>query len=63
MNKIALWPCGTYCDLKDVEEYLRFMSDDYLVTTQDDMEAANDYVENNLMFSDVTGTDILFGRA
>lgn len=41
MNKIALWPCGTYCDLKDVEEYLRFMSDDYIVTTEDEMEAAN----------------------
>jgi hypothetical protein len=63
MNKIALWPCGTYCEVKDVEEYLRFMSDDYLVTTTDELADANDYVENHLQFSDVTGTDILFQGA
>jgi hypothetical protein len=60
---IALWPCGTYCETKEVEEYLRFMSDDYLVTTLRELSDADDYVENNLMFSDLTGTDVLFQRA
>lgn len=62
MNQIALWPCGTHCEIKDVEEYLRFMSDDYLVTTKDDLDAANDYAENNRCFTDVTGADIIFGN-
>ena len=29
--RIAEWPDGTWCDLNALEEYLRFMSDDYRV--------------------------------
>ena len=27
--KAAVWPDGTWCLETDIEEYLRFMSDDY----------------------------------
>ena len=30
MNKYAMWPDGTYCDMEEVEEYSH-MSDDYQV--------------------------------
>ena len=26
---LCIWPCGTACYAEDLEDYLRFMSDDY----------------------------------
>lgn len=31
LGKICIWPCGTFCDLDQLEEHLMFMSDDYKV--------------------------------
>lgn len=30
-NKVCKWPCGTYCWIEDLDDYLLFMSDDYQV--------------------------------
>ncbi len=35
----AIWADGTRCYLEDLEEYLTFMSDDYEIGWEDDMEA------------------------
>lgn len=37
--KVYLWADGTYCEPEDLEEYLKFMSDDFMtveVTISDD---------------------------
>lgn len=31
-QRYAIWPCGTCCYEEELEEYLRFMSDDYRIT-------------------------------
>lgn len=36
--KKAVWPDGTICDLEDLDEYLTFMSDDYVVEIVDESE-------------------------
>lgn len=28
---IAVWPDGTWCNQEDIESYLQFMSDDYIL--------------------------------
>lgn len=34
MDDIAIWPCGTWCFVEYLEEYLRWMSDDYRRVSQ-----------------------------
>lgn len=31
MDKVCIWPDGTWCYLDEVEGYLQWMSDDYAV--------------------------------
>jgi hypothetical protein len=31
MIKICMWPEGTWCDWEDLEEYLAWMSDDFVI--------------------------------
>lgn len=31
-QRYAVWPCGTCCHEEDIEDLLRFMSDDYHLT-------------------------------
>jgi len=32
---VAKWPCGTWCELEVLEEFLGFMSDDYIIEEYD----------------------------
>ena len=29
--KVCIWSDGTWCDYDDLEDYLKFMSDDYFI--------------------------------
>jgi hypothetical protein len=33
MRKLYYWPCGTWCDTKELAEYLEFMESNYRVVT------------------------------
>jgi len=35
---VCIWPCGTRCFYEELEEYLVFMSDDFMVVEVDEEE-------------------------
>ena len=43
----CVWPCGTVCQQSELEEYLTFMSDDFVMcsTPDEDEGAVPDYDE------------------
>lgn len=42
-----VWPCGTVCPEEELEEFLTFMSDDYVTctTSDEDIDCVPDYDE------------------
>ena len=48
-EKIAVWPDGTVACLSDLEEYLTFTSDDYIITTWEELdELEREYYEREV---------------
>jgi len=43
MITICEWPDGTWCRLEDLEEYLTFMSDDFMYLTMSEEEFEEKY--------------------
>ncbi len=44
--RVCEWPDGTWCDEEDVEDYLKWMSDDYRVLCFPTYQDYEEYTEN-----------------
>ena len=59
MSVYHIWPCDTWCGEEDLEDYLSFMSDDYITIKVVDepedyeMPSYDEAVENGLVYKGI----------
>lgn len=63
MSVYHIWPCDTWCSEEDLEEYLSFMSDDYItINVEDEPEdyevpRYDEAIENGLVYRGSIGAE------